>query len=66
MTQKIGIGAGFSPGTVHTPVVILKQMLHTYTMTTVDATKSHVSAASLTKTFVYVGRFQPFVGHEGP
>jgi len=33
----LGTAAGFSPGTFHTPVVILTQLLHTYTMTTVDA-----------------------------
>ena len=54
MTQKKWQCSGFSPGTVHTPFVVVKQVLHTYTTTTVDATQAHASAASLTETFVCV------------
>ena len=36
-TKKLAVFRVFL-GTVHTPVVIVKQVLHTYTMTTVDAT----------------------------
>jgi hypothetical protein len=54
VTLKNGHFARFSPGTFHSPVSILMLVLHTYTMTTTDATQSHDSAASLTKTFVWV------------
>jgi hypothetical protein len=54
MSQKIGTGARLFPGIFHYCVSILTLMIDVYRMAIIGAKQSHVSAASLTETFVHV------------